>query len=105
MSQVTQLFTGYVSSMLAEYAAKPGEAWKAKDCAVYLVIALAGWLLMSYVPTPLFLPWFQQAAGAGRSGCAVAVASILASVITWGGDMCRRIVLPLQHHGVSSLCN
>ena len=38
--QVTQLFTGYVGSMLQQYAADPAGAWKAKDCAVYLVTAL-----------------------------------------------------------------
>ncbi len=27
-------------AMLAEYAANPREAWKAKDCAIYLVLAL-----------------------------------------------------------------
>lgn len=26
--------------MLAEYAASPATAWKAKDCAIYLVLAL-----------------------------------------------------------------
>jgi len=38
--EVTQLFTGYVGSMLQQYAADPAGAWKAKDCAVYLVTAL-----------------------------------------------------------------
>lgn len=40
-TQVTELFSGYVGAMLAEYAAAPATAWKAKDCAVYLVTALA----------------------------------------------------------------
>ena len=39
-SEVTQLFTGYVKGMLAEYAANPGANWKAKDTAIYLVLAL-----------------------------------------------------------------
>lgn len=38
---MTQLFTGYVGAMLQEYAASPAAAWKSKDCAVYLVVALA----------------------------------------------------------------
>ena len=39
--QVTSLFSGYVSALLAEHAAKPSQNWKAKDCAMYLVVALA----------------------------------------------------------------
>lgn len=39
--QVTELFSGYVGAMLQEYARSPAGAWKAKDCAVYLVTALA----------------------------------------------------------------
>uniref|UniRef100_A0A7S3VJD6 Importin N-terminal domain-containing protein n=1 Tax=Dunaliella tertiolecta TaxID=3047 RepID=A0A7S3VJD6_DUNTE len=39
-SQVTQLFTGYVQAMLAEYAASPAANWKSKDAAIYLVLAL-----------------------------------------------------------------
>ncbi|KAL4452248.1 hypothetical protein ABPG75_007910 [Micractinium tetrahymenae] len=38
--QVTELFSGYVGAMLAEYAASPASSWKAKDCALYLVTAL-----------------------------------------------------------------
>ena len=38
--QVTELFTGYVGAMLREYTASPSTAWKSKDCAVYLVVAL-----------------------------------------------------------------
>ena len=38
---MTQLFTGYVGGMLQQYGADPKGAWKAKDCAVYLVTALA----------------------------------------------------------------
>ena len=37
---VTQSVSGYVSSLLAEHAAAPESAWKQKDCAIYLVIAL-----------------------------------------------------------------
>ena len=37
---VTQAVSGYVATLLAEYAAAPDGAWKQKDCAVYLVIAL-----------------------------------------------------------------
>ena len=40
MEQVTQLFTGYISSMLQQYAQSPEQNWKAKDCAIYLVMAL-----------------------------------------------------------------
>ncbi|GAX80072.1 hypothetical protein CEUSTIGMA_g7510.t1 [Chlamydomonas eustigma] len=38
--EVTQLFTGYVQAMLSEYAANPVLNWKAKDTAIYLVLAL-----------------------------------------------------------------
>lgn len=38
--QVTQLFSGYISSMLQQYAQSPEQNWKAKDCAIYLVMAL-----------------------------------------------------------------
>ncbi len=38
--QVTQLFIGYVGSMLQQYAHNPEQNWKAKDCAIYLVMAL-----------------------------------------------------------------
>ena len=37
---VTAAVSGYVGSLLAEHAAAPERAWKAKDCAIYLVIAL-----------------------------------------------------------------
>ena len=40
LEQVTQLFTGYISSMLQQYAQSPEQNWKAKDCAIYLVMAL-----------------------------------------------------------------
>lgn len=39
--QVTNLFSGYVSALLAEHAANPPQTWKSKDCAMYLVVALA----------------------------------------------------------------
>ena len=39
--QVTGLFTGYVGALLEEAAANPAGAWQAKDCAIYLVTALA----------------------------------------------------------------
>lgn len=38
---VTGIFSGYVSSMLAEYAKNPGVNWKHKDAAIYLVTSLA----------------------------------------------------------------
>ncbi|KAG1661631.1 hypothetical protein FOA52_002861 [Chlamydomonas sp. UWO 241] len=38
--EVTGLFTGYVKSMLDQYAANPAANWKAKDTAIYLVLAL-----------------------------------------------------------------
>mmetsp|Transcript_33790 Transcript_33790/g.100617 ORF Transcript_33790/g.100617 Transcript_33790/m.100617 type:complete len:935 (-) Transcript_33790:308-3112(-) len=38
--EVTQLFTGYVKSLLDQYAANPSANWKAKDSAIYLVLAL-----------------------------------------------------------------
>lgn len=39
-SNVTAAVSGYVGSLLSEYAAAPDRAWKQKDCAIYLVIAL-----------------------------------------------------------------
>ncbi|KAI3370106.1 hypothetical protein L3Q82_024906, partial [Scortum barcoo] len=38
---VTAIFSGYVNSMLAEYAKNPRENWKHKDAAIYLVTSLA----------------------------------------------------------------
>lgn len=39
--EVTKMFTGYIQTMLQEHAANPGQNWKAKDCAIYLVVSLA----------------------------------------------------------------
>lgn len=39
--QVSALFTGYVAGMLKEYSTNPEQGWKAKDCAIFLVLALA----------------------------------------------------------------
>ncbi|MGH0145719.1 UNVERIFIED_CONTAM: hypothetical protein FKN15_024670 [Acipenser sinensis] len=38
---VTAIFSGYVNSMLTEYAKSPGTNWKHKDAAIYLVTSLA----------------------------------------------------------------
>uniref|UniRef100_A0A6I8SJM6 Exportin-2 n=1 Tax=Xenopus tropicalis TaxID=8364 RepID=A0A6I8SJM6_XENTR len=38
---VTNIFSGYVSSMLQEYAKSPSVNWKHKDAAIYLVTSLA----------------------------------------------------------------
>lgn len=38
---VTAIFSGYVNSMLGEYAKNPGQNWKHKDAAIYLVTSLA----------------------------------------------------------------
>ena len=38
---VTAIFSGYVNSMLGEYSKNPGENWKHKDAAIYLVTSLA----------------------------------------------------------------
>ena len=38
--QVTDLFSGDIAALLAQYAANPAANWKAKDAAIYLVIAL-----------------------------------------------------------------
>lgn len=38
---VTAIFSGYVNSMLVEYAKNPGVNWKHKDAAIYLVTSLA----------------------------------------------------------------
>ncbi|CAI7733044.1 unnamed protein product [Closterium sp. NIES-53] len=40
-AEVTHLFSQYVNSELAQYAANPEANWKAKDTAVFLVVALA----------------------------------------------------------------
>ena len=40
-SETTELFSGYVAALLAEAAAAPEAAWRAKDAAIYLVSALA----------------------------------------------------------------
>eukprot|EP00951_Prasinocladus_malaysianus_P012955 scaffold97281_cov36-Prasinocladus_malaysianus.AAC.1 len=34
------MFTGYVTTLLGEYAKDPANSWQAKDCAIYLVVAL-----------------------------------------------------------------
>eukprot|EP00850_Spirogloea_muscicola_P008170 SM000043S15798 [mRNA] locus=s43:232850:238627:+ [translate_table: standard] len=39
--QVTQLFSMYVAEELGKYAQNPMQNWKEKDCAIYLVVALA----------------------------------------------------------------
>jgi len=39
-AQVTNLFSGYITSMLQQHAANPKAGWKAKDAAIYIVIAL-----------------------------------------------------------------
>lgn len=38
---VTAIFSGYVNSMLTEYAKNPAVNWKHKDAAIYLVTSLA----------------------------------------------------------------
>lgn len=38
--QVTDLFSGYIAHLLQQHAASPAANWKAKDAAIYLVIAL-----------------------------------------------------------------
>ena len=40
-AQVTQLMGGYVTRLLQEYAANPAQAWRSKDAALYLVLAVA----------------------------------------------------------------
>eukprot|EP00271_Cylindrocystis_brebissonii_P023161 TRINITY_DN9424_c0_g1_i1.p1 TRINITY_DN9424_c0_g1~~TRINITY_DN9424_c0_g1_i1.p1 ORF type:complete len:976 (+),score=170.09 TRINITY_DN9424_c0_g1_i1:234-3161(+) len=39
--QITSLFSQHVASLLSQYAANPAENWKHKDCAIYIVVALA----------------------------------------------------------------
>lgn len=39
-AETTELFSGYVAALLAEAAAAPDKAWRAKDAAIYLVSAL-----------------------------------------------------------------
>lgn len=39
--QVTGMFNGYIQSMLQQFATNPAQNWKAKDCAIYLVVSLA----------------------------------------------------------------
>eukprot|EP00741_Cyanophora_paradoxa_P021915 tig00021428_g21154.t1 len=38
---VTEVCTGYITAMLAEYGADPKGKWQAKDAAIYLLLALA----------------------------------------------------------------
>jgi len=38
--EITNAVSTHVASLLAQYAANPAGAWKAKDCAIYLVVAL-----------------------------------------------------------------
>lgn len=38
---VTHICSQHIMTMLGEYAKNPDENWKAKDCAIYLVVALA----------------------------------------------------------------
>lgn len=38
---MTGIFSGYVNSMLQEYAKNPSVNWKHKDAAIYLVTSLA----------------------------------------------------------------
>ena len=37
---MTDLFSGDIAALLGQYAANPAANWKAKDAAIYLVIAL-----------------------------------------------------------------
>lgn len=39
-AQVTHLFTGYINSLLQQHSADPRNGWKAKDAAIFIVIAL-----------------------------------------------------------------
>jgi exportin-2 (importin alpha re-exporter) len=39
--QVTELFSSHVDAMLKKAAAAPTTEWKSKDCALFLVTALA----------------------------------------------------------------
>ncbi|GMH45111.1 hypothetical protein BSKO_13068 [Bryopsis sp. KO-2023] len=39
-TEVTNLFTGYVATLLNEHLANPSANWRAKDCAVYMSVAL-----------------------------------------------------------------
>lgn len=39
--QTTAIFSTYINALLGEYAAGPDAQWAAKDCAMYLVMALA----------------------------------------------------------------
>ena len=37
---MTSLFSGYIATLLQQHAANPAGGWKAKDAAIYIVIAL-----------------------------------------------------------------
>jgi exportin-2 (importin alpha re-exporter) len=57
--EVTQLFTGYIQSLLQEYGRDPMRAWRAKDTAIYLVLALTvqgGCALLRYSTTSSSTP-------------------------------------------------
>lgn len=40
-NEITDMCSAYVASMLREYSANPSAHWKSKDCAIYLLTALA----------------------------------------------------------------
>ncbi|RWS11546.1 exportin-2-like isoform X2 [Dinothrombium tinctorium] len=40
-AQITRVFSQYIDSMLASFAANPREHWKSKDAAIYLVTAMS----------------------------------------------------------------
>lgn len=89
--QVTELFSGYVGAMLAEYAASPAASWKAKDCALYLVTALTvrGKTAAAGATTTNTLVNLQVGGHAGGPGCAADEACA-----GTGGWLAGRVKLP-----------
>lgn len=63
---VTGIFSGYVNSMLQEYAKNPSVNWKHKDAAIYLVTSLASKAQTQKVllhSIPLVWKWQVNACG------------------------------------------
>ena len=63
--QVTQLFSQYVLGELEEYAKAPSKAWQAKDCAIYLVVAVT--VQVWHVQAVCCMPAMQSRLSSGLS--------------------------------------
>jgi len=59
-TEVTSIFSAYVNVLLEQYKANPKSAWKAKDTAIFLVIALAVKAKVQSVRDFFFSPTFEN---------------------------------------------